>query len=77
MGSSNWKRLFSESHGRFLIETSAPEELTARFASAGVPAVMIGSVTETDRLKISGGGHVVVDAPIAELKEAWQAPMRW
>ena len=71
-----WKRLFSESHGRFLIETGEAERLLEAFGSAGVPAAVIGAVTDDARLVVTGGGRTAIDAPLAELKEAWQAPLR-
>ena len=72
-----WKRLFSESHGRFLIETPNAKDLLERFQEAGVPAARIGTVTGEDLLTARAGGRKVLEAPLADLKEAWQAPLRW
>ena len=38
----------------------------------------IGEVTKADRLEVYGiKGEKVVSTPLAELKEAWQKPLRW
>jgi phosphoribosylformylglycinamidine synthase len=70
-------RLFSESNTRFLCEV--PPEFAPEFERAfgGVPVGKIGEVTGERRLVIAGGGTQLVDADIYELKEAWQAPLRW
>jgi phosphoribosylformylglycinamidine synthase len=59
--------LFSESPSRFLIEGDA----------GGLPATRIGEVTNSGRLEIAVNGRKVVDASIAELKEAWKKPLQW
>ncbi|AMV16625.1 phosphoribosylformylglycinamidine synthase subunit PurL [Planctomyces sp. SH-PL14] len=72
--------LFSESNTRFLLEVPASEaaNLTAHFAKAGVAAVRIGSVTTEPRIKITGAlGAALVNEANADLKEAWQSPLRW
>ncbi len=70
--------LFAESNTRFLVEV-APED-KGRFEQAmkGVEFAAIGEVTKGDRLEVYGvNGERVVSAPLAELKEAWQKPLRW
>jgi phosphoribosylformylglycinamidine synthase len=73
--------LFSESNTRFVVEIA--EEKTAEFEKklAGVPFARIGRVTQEQRVRIAGAGERadqnVVDADLATLKEAWQAPLRW
>ena len=64
--------LFSESNTRFLVEV--PEDDAAAFEShlAGVPHARIGAVTGGDRLVIRGENRTVIDAPLADLKAAWQ-----
>jgi hypothetical protein len=44
---------------------------------SGVVCKLLGTVGETEQLSVSRGDVVVVDLPIAELKEAWQSPLRW
>jgi hypothetical protein len=38
----------------------------------------VGQTVKEPRLRIAGtGGEWVVWAPLADLKEAWQKPLRW
>ncbi len=72
-------RLFSESASRFLIEVPANQRATFEsiLNNAQVPFGCIGEVTTDGRVRITGTTGAVIDAPIAELKEAWQKPLRW
>jgi phosphoribosylformylglycinamidine synthase len=78
--------LFSESNSRFLVEV--PERAAEAFerATSGVPRAWIGRVTGDNNLKIydaefagdtAATGALLVDAPVSELKEAWQRPLDW
>jgi phosphoribosylformylglycinamidine synthase len=70
--------LFSESTSRFIVEI-APEGL-GRLAEIckNIRFGEIGKVTDQTRLIIKDAGNkTVVDAGIADLKEAWQEPLRW
>jgi phosphoribosylformylglycinamidine synthase len=79
--------LFSESASRFIAEV--PPAQRAAFesilGSANVSFGRIGEVTEGGRLRVSaaaneasaGESSWLVDLPLAELKEAWQEPLRW
>jgi phosphoribosylformylglycinamidine synthase len=70
--------LFAESTTRFLVEV--PDRHAAQFevCLAGLPLQHIGQTVKEPRLRIAGGaGEWVVWAALADLKEAWQAPMRW
>jgi phosphoribosylformylglycinamidine synthase II len=70
--------LFSESNTRFLVEV-APED-SQRFEAAmkGAEFAAIGEVTRGDRFEVYGiKGERVVSIALAELKEAWQEPLRW
>jgi phosphoribosylformylglycinamidine synthase II len=71
--------LFSESNSRFLVEVSPASEAKFMKAMAGIPMASIGHVSETEYLEIHGltEGDVVIKASLAELKEAWQKPLRW
>ena len=72
--------LFSESQTRFILEVPAPQadQLLTILHAAGIPALDIGSVTTTPHLKITGStGATLIDASLADLKESWQAPLRW
>jgi hypothetical protein len=78
--------LFSESPTRFLVE-ARPECLPelALFWK-GVPFCRLGNVIggagehgdALPRLTVQGmDGSIVIDAATAELKAAWQEPLRW
>ncbi len=70
--------LFSESNSRFVVEIEPGKTGDFEAAMGGVPFARVGSVTEGAALDVAGlGGEVVIDEPIADLKEAWQAPLRW
>jgi phosphoribosylformylglycinamidine synthase len=45
---------------------------------AGVDFAAIGQVTSKEKLEVYGlNGEMVLSALIAELKDAWQRPLRW
>lgn len=71
--------LFSESATRFLVEVT-PEKASAfesALTAANVPCGHIGEVTRSNRLQIASAQGPAIDLPLAELKEAWQKPLRW
>jgi phosphoribosylformylglycinamidine synthase len=71
--------LFSESTTRFIVEapTARAKELE-RDLGAEVPWQRLGVVATEPRLRIAGAsGEWVVWASLADLKEAWQKPLRW
>ncbi|WP_435017176.1 phosphoribosylformylglycinamidine synthase subunit PurL [Tundrisphaera sp. TA3] len=70
--------LFSESPTRFLLEVrpESAQEVTALFDR--LPLGRIGEVIAEPRLVVMAqSGSALIDAPISELKAAWQAPLRW
>jgi phosphoribosylformylglycinamidine synthase len=71
--------LFSESTTRFLLEVRPGDVAALReHLGPGVPAAEVGRTTAEPRLRVAGArGEWVVWAPLAQLKEAWQAPLRW
>ena len=69
---------FSESNTRFLVEIVPKDRHQFEDMMAGVDFAAIGKVTNKRKLEVYGlNGEVVLSAPIAELKEAWQRPLRW
>ncbi len=71
--------LFSESNTRFLCEVR-PADAASFESLVDVPRGRIGEVTAAARLRVSGlagSAGPTIDAPIAELKGAWQRPMQW
>jgi phosphoribosylformylglycinamidine synthase len=71
--------MFSESNSRFLCEI-APQH-APRFESllGSVAFGRIGEVRDSSRMQIHGNSssQPLIDAAIDDLKEAWQAPLRW
>jgi phosphoribosylformylglycinamidine synthase len=84
--------LFSESNTRFLCEVPAAAAERFKTIMSDLPHAQIGTVTsplapresqganppESPRLVMLGtSGETHIEAGLAELKEAWQAPLRW
>jgi len=70
--------LFSESNTRFLVEIAPEDKQQFESMMAGVDFAAIGEVTSEEKLEVYGlNGEIVLSALIAELKEAWQRPLRW
>jgi len=70
--------LFSESNTRFLVEVDPIHKAKFEKMLTGVELAAIGRVTNKQRLEVYGlTGRRVLSAPLAELKEAWQKPLRW
>jgi phosphoribosylformylglycinamidine synthase len=70
--------LFSESNTRFLVEVAPEDRHQFEGMMAGVDFAAIGQVTSKEKLEVYGlNGQMVLSALIAELKEAWQRPLRW
>jgi phosphoribosylformylglycinamidine synthase len=70
--------LFSESTTRFVIEVTPANVPAVRECFGDAPLADIGETVKEPRLRIAGaGGEWLVWAPLADLKEAWQKPLRW
>jgi len=70
--------LFSESNTRFLAEVEPVCKKKFEEAMSGVPFAEIGVVTNSGRFEVYGRNDtLLLGAAITELKEAWQAPLRW
>ena len=77
-GLSDEAKLFSESTTRFLIEAKPDQAADLEMLFAGLPLTKIGATVAEPRLRIAGAnGEWVVWAKLADLKEAWQKPLRW
>ena len=70
-------RLFSESNTRFLCEVEPQRVAAFEQALSGLPFAKIGEVTSNARLAMKDGEARLIDADIFELKEAWQATLRF
>jgi phosphoribosylformylglycinamidine synthase len=70
--------LFSESNTRFLVEVTHEDRQQFEDMMAAVDFAAIGQVTDKEKLEVYGlNNEIVLSALIAELKEAWQRPLRW
>jgi len=70
--------LFSESATRFVLEVHPDkiQSLTSLFAD--LPLLKLGQTCKEPRLRIAGSsGEWLIWAPLDQLKEAWQKPLRW
>jgi phosphoribosylformylglycinamidine synthase len=70
-------RLFSESNTRFLCEVTTEHAADFERALQGVPLGRIGQATSNARLEINDDSHVLINANIGELKNAWQRTLRF
>ncbi len=70
--------LFSESNSRFIVEIEKKKQKEFERTLKGIPLGLIGCVSANKEFKIYGlDGKICVRADIKDLKEAWQAPLRW
>jgi phosphoribosylformylglycinamidine synthase II len=70
--------LFSESMTRFVVEVTPAHADALRQCLGDVRLFPLGRTCPEPRLRIAGGnGGWVVWADLADLKEAWQKPLRW
>jgi phosphoribosylformylglycinamidine synthase len=70
--------LFSESPTRFVIEVMPGNVQTVRECLADVPVTVLGETVKEPRLRIAGSNREwLIWAQLADLKEAWQKPLRW
>ena len=70
--------LFSESNTRFAVEVEPANWKKFETVMKDSPISLIGKVTHSKYFVVYGvNGRRVVDADINELKEAWQAPLKW
>ena len=69
--------LFSESNSRFLCEVTPENQSQFETILKNIPSALIGKVTEETQVKITHQQNVLIDLNIAQLKEVWQAPLRF
>jgi phosphoribosylformylglycinamidine (FGAM) synthase-like enzyme len=70
--------LFSESNSRFIVEVAPENRDEFEKAMAGVSLANIGEVTDSVKLEVYGlSGRKVLSVGVADLKNAWQEPLRW
>ncbi len=72
------KALFSETPSRFLVEVAPGDRVRFEETVRDVPFAALGRLTREGRLVVRGlGGGTVINEAIADLKKAWQEPLKW
>ncbi len=68
---------FAETPTRFLVEVRPDQATAFEAAMAGIPLQRLGQTVKEPRLRLTGrNGEWAVWAPLNQLKEAWQGPLR-
>ncbi len=77
-GDDNAAILYSETPSRFLVEVD-PSKRDRFFEAMGeIDVAVIGELTSDERVVVLGKNREdYIDESIADLKEAWQKPLRW
>ncbi len=71
------KILFSESQSRLLLSVQPQHQAAFEALFADNDCSLLGEVTAAEQLVVSGAeGRILIDCPIGDLKQAWQAPLR-
>lgn len=69
--------LFSESQARYVVTVSPDRVSDLETVLQDVFFTCLGEVTPEPRFRLRTRGHERIDAPIADLKQAWQRPLDW
>jgi len=70
--------LFSESNSRFVVEVEPENRRNFESAMKGISARLIARVEDSCEFVVYGvNQRPVINTTIDQLKEAWQAPLRW
>ncbi len=70
--------LFSESNSRFVVEVRPEHQKQFEVLVKDIPWGLLGKVTSEPWFKVYGQSNkLIVNENIRDLKEAWQAPLRW
>jgi len=70
--------LFSESNTRFVVEVEPKDQKKFEALMKGAPLSLIGKTNSSKYFVVNGlNSKRVIDADINNLKEAWQATLRW
>jgi len=70
--------LFSESNTRCIVEVDPKDRNKFETMMSGLPVSLIGKTNASKYFAVYGlNGSRIVDDDINDLKEAWQAPLRW
>ncbi len=68
--------LFSESNSRFIIEVEPENAERVSELLEGLPCAWVGETTAAERLVIESARGALVNEDLADLKDAWQKPLK-
>ena len=71
----NIVKLFSESNSRFVIEVTPESATEIEKTFAQLPLYRLGTVVESNAVRISAGSAVVIEQSTQLLRDRWQAPL--
>lgn len=69
--------LFSESASRFVVTVHPDKAAAFEGVMAGSAVTALGEVVADTTFTVAGQNGASFSAPLAELKQAWQGPLRW
>ena len=69
--------LYSESNSRILATVKPEHQDAFEALFKGQPFARIGQTTDDGALRLTENGHELMNVPVAELTEAWKAPLDW
>jgi len=69
--------LFSESASRLVVTVHPDKAAAFEKVMAGSAVTALGEVVADTTFTVTGHNGVSFSAPLAELKQAWQGPLRW
>jgi len=70
--------LFSETPSRFVATVSQDRKKDFEKMMEGNAFACVGSVNKSGNFVVKGlNGRIVVNAPVRELKDAWQKTLKW
>ena len=70
-----WGRLWGESLGRFVVAVSPDHEAEFLAAMKGYPTTVLGTVDDTDHLRITDGDDPLVDMTVEAMTMAWKGTL--
>ncbi len=74
---SNIATLFSESASRFVVTVPRDHAEAFETALAGLPVTRLGAVIPEEVFRLRGHNGARGEAPLIDLKTAWQRPLQW
>lgn len=73
----NLVRLYSESNSRFVCEVHPDNIDSLKTIFTEEELTELGTVNDSDQVRIHSGDSLLVSASLGDLKESWQKPLAW